>query len=336
MTYPVTVYRWDDPGAPQITTSAGTADQYKNVLKKCLVEGYGSKAPLGWTIPFEDANGIVFQNNTAAGGSGGMVRFWPASNNWTTALSNSFSASLLMQTAKSFTASNAPFLPSQVNIHYHPSFAGGVHAWIIIGTAIGFYLISAPYHASTVNPTYMMATLNVTEVVHYIGDLVDTVANDAYRFVCVARNWTDDTGAASGTNNNGELNTTFSDFNDSVGGVRMYGADGSTTSARFAIRMPFSYNGGSGFTAAGQNDLGIYSGVYLTRDLQTQVPNTPTNVFPSLRGRVPGHGVTFMGDGGQITRWPYQRAIEGVNHYLMKITISSGFVSTKWINAVEW
>ena len=48
MASPVTIYRWDDVGAPQIVD--GKPSEYMNMLKKCLVEGYGSKASLGWTV----------------------------------------------------------------------------------------------------------------------------------------------------------------------------------------------------------------------------------------------------------------------------------------------
>ncbi len=47
MTSPVTVYRWDDPGAPQLTQTHGSA---VDVFKKCLIDGYGTKQPAGWVL----------------------------------------------------------------------------------------------------------------------------------------------------------------------------------------------------------------------------------------------------------------------------------------------
>ena len=35
---PVKVYRWDDEGAPQVESAAGSI---KTILKACLVTGYG-------------------------------------------------------------------------------------------------------------------------------------------------------------------------------------------------------------------------------------------------------------------------------------------------------
>ncbi len=61
-----TVYRWDDTDAPVLNGLAGSG---WNMVKKCLVEGYGSKAAAGWTILFEDvAQQIgVIQGNVVTG-----------------------------------------------------------------------------------------------------------------------------------------------------------------------------------------------------------------------------------------------------------------------------
>ena len=75
MGLPVTVYRYTDPGAPQVNN--GTPSEWINVLKKVLVEGYGTKVGLGWTVEFENAAAfkIAFRNKVADGGSGGYVQF---------------------------------------------------------------------------------------------------------------------------------------------------------------------------------------------------------------------------------------------------------------------
>ena len=67
----VTVYKWDDVGAPQITT--GSPTEYMNVLIKCLVEGYGTKQPVGWEVLENQASTpfLALHNNIQAGASGG-------------------------------------------------------------------------------------------------------------------------------------------------------------------------------------------------------------------------------------------------------------------------
>jgi hypothetical protein len=54
-----TVYRWDDPGAPDLNAIMPTsADKNKllihTILKACLVDGYGTKSAAGWTMPLEE------------------------------------------------------------------------------------------------------------------------------------------------------------------------------------------------------------------------------------------------------------------------------------------
>ncbi|MBB1386566.1 hypothetical protein H5119_13630 [Pseudoalteromonas sp. SG45-5] len=66
MSQAVTVYRWDDDGAPQLTQTHGSA---VDVLKKCLIDGYGTKPPAGWVLE------EISQNNK------NMI-FSPASRAW--------------------------------------------------------------------------------------------------------------------------------------------------------------------------------------------------------------------------------------------------------------
>lgn len=56
-----TVYRWDDQGAPDIATILPTsADRYRllihTLFRACLVDGYGSKAGAGWSMPHQEIN----------------------------------------------------------------------------------------------------------------------------------------------------------------------------------------------------------------------------------------------------------------------------------------
>lgn len=53
MTTP-TIYRFDDPSAPTIAAGTGMYNRRLcALLKACLVDGYGSKAPAGWTLQFD-------------------------------------------------------------------------------------------------------------------------------------------------------------------------------------------------------------------------------------------------------------------------------------------
>lgn len=60
---PVKVYRWDDEGAPQVESAAGSI---KTILKACLITGYGEgnkrKDGLGWEMAFEKAQEACFRS----------------------------------------------------------------------------------------------------------------------------------------------------------------------------------------------------------------------------------------------------------------------------------
>lgn len=60
---PVKVYRWDDEGAPQVESAAGSI---KTILKACLVTGYGEgnkrKDGLGWEMAFEKTHEACFRS----------------------------------------------------------------------------------------------------------------------------------------------------------------------------------------------------------------------------------------------------------------------------------
>jgi len=61
-----TIYRWDDDDAPVL---AGQFGSLTNLLRKVLVDGYGTRDPLGWTLEFVDGaeEKMVFRNNPATG-----------------------------------------------------------------------------------------------------------------------------------------------------------------------------------------------------------------------------------------------------------------------------
>lgn len=71
----VTVYKSNDTGATTLDSLNG-GKSLINILKACLVNGYGAKAAAGWTIALEDApnNKIIFRNS-AANGTGRYFRF---------------------------------------------------------------------------------------------------------------------------------------------------------------------------------------------------------------------------------------------------------------------
>lgn len=68
----MTVYRFDDVGAPAMNDTAGA---YIDVLDKCLVTGYGAQSPAGWSKPFTGTAKAVFRMG------GGTQRYLRVDNN---------------------------------------------------------------------------------------------------------------------------------------------------------------------------------------------------------------------------------------------------------------
>lgn len=175
MAQPVTVYRWDDAGAPQLTN--GKPSEIINVLKKVLVEGYGVKAPLGWSIPFEDAVTFkaAFRNNSADGGSGGYALVY--SN---TGL-DSNAGLMRLRSSKSMAA-----IDSSVGDGFTQTFQFGngsgadkVSKWYIIGNSKSFYFLGS-FEGRGLDGSgfYVPAML--------IGDFLSAIPADAGRFIALA------------------------------------------------------------------------------------------------------------------------------------------------------
>lgn len=341
MTFPVTVYRWDDPGAPQITTTYGTPNEIKNVLEKCLVDGYGNKNSLGWTKVFDTSQGVVFQNNISLGGSGGMVRFWPRNTgNWDLPL-NASTQLMNVQAARTYMSVDTSYLPGQMTSFYHPETRAIPKAWILIGTAIGFYLFLNRHNQSGTDISDTMCIFT-SVCSFYVGDIISTIPNDSYTFVCLnyyrSSSGQNPTEGVSIFDNLAYVNSTNPSLSaNPTNGFLMYAANGGSSFALYSIQRPFSYTDDLGFSAAGQNNLTYSSSVYLQWQSAGGMNNTITNVLPWIRGLVPGLLNTIYGDGGKITKWPYTRQIEGVNHLLFQsFSPSQNMLSHTWLNMVEW
>ena len=75
-----TVYKWDDPGAPVLDSSNNStrAQQVLDLIKACLVDGYGAKAGAGWTA-FDDrvsnSRVMILQQGGTGFAVNAMVRF---------------------------------------------------------------------------------------------------------------------------------------------------------------------------------------------------------------------------------------------------------------------
>ena len=60
----MTVYRWDDPGAPVLSNPS--AGSLIGVLDACLVNGYGTKPAAGWTKEFSGTNLAAYRQGAGS------------------------------------------------------------------------------------------------------------------------------------------------------------------------------------------------------------------------------------------------------------------------------
>lgn len=212
--YPVTVFRWDDPGAPQIGN--GRASDIINIWQKCLVDGYGDKDPLGWTRPFYDATTqrAIYRNNVAAGGSGGYAILF--SNTLNDAEYNV----MRLSHAKSMTDINTAIGQGFTKAFQVTNVSGNLRRtkWVLIGTAIGFYF-SISYDNFQMNGVTNSGLPSM-----FVGDFFSRVPNDAGRFITeCSPSVTSD----SATPSNFSLDI-LSQYISSVGGalpIRLYATD---------------------------------------------------------------------------------------------------------------
>ena len=84
-----------DTGAPTLSGSRAY-DKIKQILKACLVDGYGGKAPAGWTVGHEHAdgfslgNGEGFANLVASGTTAAQLYLMESITGGTTALASGY------------------------------------------------------------------------------------------------------------------------------------------------------------------------------------------------------------------------------------------------------
>lgn len=74
------IYRSTDTGAPTRGALTGApVNMLRQILRACLVDGYGSKPAAGWSIVDEGSGGFSITNGPATG----IINFWmPVVSNW--------------------------------------------------------------------------------------------------------------------------------------------------------------------------------------------------------------------------------------------------------------
>lgn len=225
MAQAVTVYRWDDPGAPQLTSAKPS--EVIDILKKCLIDGYGSKQPLGWEVVAEDPTNqrVVFKNNIAEGASGNEVQIH--SYNGT----DNSQTLLRVNTCQHWVDWD---IYNKKGYQKYIQLKTSWTNWFLIGTPKAFYFISA-------DPTAPLAKYDSHyEYGLFLGDFDANYPNETVSMFAISadRSNPKDQTSTSNFGYNFSFNTGLSVYNDSdvTESVKLYDLDGSENTKDYFCR----------------------------------------------------------------------------------------------------
>ncbi|ABE56516.1 hypothetical protein Sden_3240 [Shewanella denitrificans OS217] len=332
MGLPVTVYRSDDAGAPQFTEGMKPSELI-NVLKKCLVTGYGSKAAAGWSVAFEDAptQQIVFRNSTSLA-SGSFVKFWPRSAGDTVrGVVNFQSAPFLTSINPDWATVNAAGWRCMFGSGYY------VKHWVIIATAASFYIYT--YGDSPKN-TVQQSTYHYLSI--FCGDIHSLTPNDATRFTTVM--------GPSESDSSITANPSWTDgltyLNDNTKVCKMHQTDGSDYPKQMVLNMPYPvYHTLPIRVVPPANHLQFLSPVAIRQlyyspqgagvnfEDSQGVNNNLSTLHPYARGIMPGlYQSSFNGYTDELL--PLRKDFNGTLYYL--VPTSHLGASNLWISTGDW
>ena len=286
MGLPVSVYRSTDAGAP-VGTAARPLD-WITILKKCLVEGYGDKDPLGWTLEFENVStyAAVFKNNPVIG-SGGYFQI--ASSNG----GNGLNVAIDLSVAKGMTGVGVyvdKILQRRLGLYNDRS-----NGWIVLGTSRGFWMLQ-----NSAENTWSSSTGQSSACWSvFVGDIETFDPNDNSPFTLVH--------GVSGTGD-----STSATYSDNIG---------SAANGAVAVMLPALSGSGRyehrvestmiGFTGSDQNPGGIFSTnlpmVFTPAILRRGATSTPqanitvSDNLPYIRGVIPALVVPSIQGGRSLT-----------------------------------
>ncbi|GIU22259.1 hypothetical protein [Shewanella sp. MBTL60-007] len=322
----VTVFRNIDAGAPQLT--GRKPSDIVAILRACLVDGYGSKQPLGWTVEFDNAIdvGVVFRNNVAAGGSGGYCKF--------SASADTAGAMLDIRSAQSMTD-----IDTLIKAGYRSRI--GSHnvnwtEWWVVGTPKAFYLIIG----DSVD-TRMGARRAVLESQLFCGDIHSFIPQDQAPFIANCNYYAGDAQMNSASYSNCFMYWWRNRTNKApLNGLKMYGADGTSNAVDHGFMTPSGH-----FSEYASSAPSVRQGVYCDTLIGVHsvspdssavdpdgVPYVSSRKYPAYRGKLPGilnEVFTSIQDG----TYPMVIDVEGQQHLVFR---QPALTLNVWLNLEEW
>jgi hypothetical protein len=332
MGLPVTVYRWDDVGAPQIANQKPS--EIINVLKKCLVDGYGSKTALGWTMPFEDvAKQSVAFRNSITDGSGGYFKIYSRDGN------DNDRTLMRIQSAQNMSDIESLFRPNYK--HAFELFDNRFTNWVIIGTSAGFYFICGLLtNACGADQRY--------DSMFFAGDFESVIQDDPSRFIAISNpvlGGSDFTSTyASGYYDGFQRCVYDGSIQWGYASLQLYDTDNSGNVAPYSF---FSQAGvllgnSVNITPDKNRQLGLYSRIVIqiaglnTASAAKRADGdyySQSTLSPLLRGYLPGFIVEYAPRYSHYDNYDVFENHLGDNSYLVR---SFANLTGNWINCENW
>lgn len=167
----VQIYRYDDASAPVL--SSPTVGSLIALLDACLVNGYGSKSPAGWTKAFSGTNLAAYRQG------GGSMCYLRIDNSTGTAQARAVGYESMTDVS---TGTN-PFptatqLSGGVYINMHTVATAINKPWVIIADEKRFYLWTG--YTTTMTSASLLSDSTTYQGMFFFGDVVSYKTGDAF------------------------------------------------------------------------------------------------------------------------------------------------------------
>lgn len=316
MPTPVTVYRWDDEGAPQLIQ--GSPVEWFNLFKKCLVEGYGQKPAAGWLLVEEQANPpcLTFQNDPAKGASGGYIVLKAAGTSNAEIITAQGCLDYVSFDQHSRNGAKFRFGISSTNEQYARK------NWILVASTHGFYFFSFANYQMSVN-FFNRGSHNL----FYVGDYFNHIPNDPTRFFTISGNYRES--GSLDYNENASKQLHLGAYGTSI----VYPLDGSPDSQNSYFSSIFGspYSRGYMYVDATPEISMMSPLVIVTGDRKS---NTNDSIRPTHRGLLPGLFVSLEYGYGR-ENMPFLKSIGNTN-YLAIPHHENNSGTALWLNLESW
>ncbi|MGX9460627.1 hypothetical protein ACWXWU_05210 [Shewanella sp. A14] len=285
MGLPVTVYRNTDVGAP-ITIQSRTS-HWITILKACLVDGYGDKSPLGWTLEYEGVYKAVFKNKVSDGGSGCFIRVSDIDGSNSQTGYTDFTIAKVMSDVDTYV--------DKIQLRRLRNYYSYVTGWTIIGTSRGFWIMQEATPSGTIDSVQLNFIGKL-----FMGDIDSLIPNDNNPF-----------GILSGVSTTGDSTAIIS---DSIIGsspalyLTCLGADGTNDKHQYGYDLSFKNT-----LSDGGDILTTDVPAILQRPMLSSLGGNGNPAFGMVRGFIPGL-YELQHAGGRTLPLPLIRTFDGEDY----------------------